>query len=133
LKLLLDEMYSARLAEALRAAGVDVRTVVELGSAGSSDPEVFAAAIADGRAPLTENVADFARISGEHLAAGGRHSGVLIALSSRFSRRPAGTGALVAAIRAVADQRLDDRLVYLRDAPVISGRIPPSGGGRNRR
>jgi predicted nuclease of predicted toxin-antitoxin system len=50
LKLLLDEMYSARLAEALGATGVDVRTVVELGLAGSSDPEIFAAAVADGRA-----------------------------------------------------------------------------------
>jgi uncharacterized protein DUF5615 len=48
LKLLLDEMHSPVLAEALRAAGVDARTVVELGMAGSSDPEVFAAASADG-------------------------------------------------------------------------------------
>ena len=67
-----------------------MRTVVELGLAGSSDPEVFAAAIVDGRALLTENVADFARISAEHVSAGQHHPGVLIALSSRFSRRAAG-------------------------------------------
>jgi hypothetical protein len=114
LKLLLDEMYSARLAGALRSDGVNVRTVVELGLAGSSDPEVFAAAIDDGRALLTENVADFARISAEHVSAGQHHPGVLIALSSRFSRRAAGIEPLVTAVRDIADQQLTDRLVYLQ-------------------
>ncbi len=114
MKLLLDEMYSPRLAAALCAADVDARTVTELGLAGSPDPEVFAAAIADGRALLTANVADFTRISAEHLLAGQHHPGVLIALSSRFSRRAAGIGALAAAICAITDQPLTDRLVYLR-------------------
>lgn len=114
MKLLLDETYSARLAEALRAAGVDVRTVVELGLAGSSDPEIFAAAIGDGYALLTENVADFPRISAEQVSAGQHHAGVLIALSSRFSRRAAGIESLVFAVRDIADQQLTDRLVYLQ-------------------
>jgi predicted nuclease of predicted toxin-antitoxin system len=113
LKLLLDEMYSPGLAEALRAADVDACTVIELGLAGSSDPEVFAAAIADRRTLLTENVADFTRISADHLVAGQHHPGVLIALSSRFSRRAAGIGPFVIAIRDVADQQLTDCLVYL--------------------
>jgi predicted nuclease of predicted toxin-antitoxin system len=116
LKLLLDEMYPDALAGALRAEGIDVATVVELGLAGSSDPEVFAAAVANGYALLTENVADFTRVSAEHLTAGHHHQGVLIALSSRFSRRASGTGALVAAIRDIADQQLEDRLVYLQVA-----------------
>jgi hypothetical protein len=116
LNLLLDEMYSPGLAEALRAAGVDACTVVELGLAGSSDLEVFAAAITDGRTLLTENVADYTRISAEHLVAGQHHPGVLIALSSRFSRRAAGIGPLVAAISDIAGQQLIDRLVYL-EAP----------------
>jgi hypothetical protein len=115
LKLLLDEMYSPGLADALRATGVDARTVVGLGTAGSSDPEVFAAAIADGRTLLTENVADFTRISAEHLLAGQHHAGVLIALSSRLSRRAAGIGPLVTAVRDIADQQLTDRLVYLQE------------------
>jgi hypothetical protein len=123
LKLLLDEMYSPALAEALRAAGVDACTVVQLGLAGSSDPEVFAAAIANGRTLLTENVADFTRVCAEQLVAGQHHPGVLIALSSRFSRRASGIGPLVAAIRGIADQQLDDRLVYLQ-APVRPIRRP---------
>ncbi len=114
MRLLLDEMYPAALAEALRGAGVDARTVVELGLAGGSDPEILAAAVADGYAVLTENVADFAHISAEHLTAGQHHPGVLIALSSRFSRRRAGIGAIVAAVHAVADQKLEDRVVYLQ-------------------
>jgi hypothetical protein len=114
LKLLLDEMYSPGLAGALRAADVDACTVAELGLAGSSDPEVFAAAIADQRTLLTENVADFARISAEHVVSGQHHPGVLIALSSRFSRRAAGIGPLVTAIGEIADQRLSDSLVYLK-------------------
>ncbi len=114
MKLLLDEMYPAALADALRAVDVDVATVAELGLAGSSDPDLFAAAIAHGYTLLTENVADFARVSAEHLNAGRHHPGVLIALSSRFSRRPAGIGALVAAVRVTVDQVLEDRLVYLQ-------------------
>jgi hypothetical protein len=38
---------------------------------------------------------------------------LLIALSSRFSRRPAGYAAIAAAVAALAGDRLDDRLVYL--------------------
>lgn len=114
MKLLLDEMYSAVLAEALCAADIDTSTVIGLGLAGRSDPDVFAAAVAQSRTILTENVADFARISAERLAAGHHHPGVLIALSSRFSRRPAGISPLITAIRAIADQQLEDRVVYLQ-------------------
>jgi len=114
LKLLLDEMYSPGLAEALRAANVDACTVLELGLAGSSDPDVLAAAIADGRTLLTENVADFARLSAEHVVAGQHHPGVLIALSSRFSRRAAGIGPLVAAVQNLAGDQITDRFVYLQ-------------------
>jgi predicted nuclease of predicted toxin-antitoxin system len=117
LKLLLDEMYSPALAGALRAGDIDACTVTDLGLAGSSDPEVFAAAIAFGRTLLTENVADFTRISADHLVAGQHHPGVLIALSSRFSRRAAGIGPLVAAIRDIVNQQLADRLVYLQVPP----------------
>lgn len=113
MKLLLDEMYPPTLAQALQAVGIDARTVVELGLAGRSDLDVLAAAIEQDRAVLTENVADFTHISAERLTTGEHHRGVLIALSSRFPRRPAGIAILVGAIRAVADQQLDDRVVYL--------------------
>lgn len=114
MRLALDEMYPPALAQELRTAGVDALTVAELGLAGRSDPDVFAAAVAQRRVLLTENVGDFARIAADHLTRGGHHPGVLIALSSRFSRRPAGRPTLVAALLAVVGEPLDDRVVYLR-------------------
>jgi hypothetical protein len=41
---------------------------------------------------------------------------VLIALSSRFSRRPSGIAHIAAAIGAIADDELEDQLVYLKGA-----------------
>jgi hypothetical protein len=112
-KLLLDEMYPAALAEGLRAASIDATTVAGLGKAGSSDSELFAFAIAGGFLMLTENVVDFAPIAAEHSTAGEHHHGLLIALSSRFSRRPAGLKPLITAIHVVASERLGDRIVHL--------------------
>jgi hypothetical protein len=112
-KLLLDEMYPAALARALAEEGISAVTVAELGLSGRSDPEVFGAAAEGGYTLLTENVGDFARISGEHLAAGRHHCGVLVALSSRFSRRPSGYGSIAQAAASVAANELADLLVYL--------------------
>ncbi len=113
MKLLLDEMYPPVLAEALRAAGTEATTAAELRLTGASDADVFAPALASDHVVLTENVADFIRLAAEHIEAGGHHSGILIALSSRFSRRPAGLKKLVTAIEAVAREELADRVVYL--------------------
>lgn len=113
MKLLLDEMYPARLAAALSAAGIEAATVAELGLAGSADPDVFAAAVASGYTVLTENVGDFTRPAAEYSTAGGHHHGLLIALSSRFSRQPAGAAVPVAAVKEAA-QSLDDRIIYLK-------------------
>ena len=117
MKLLLDEMYPPALAEALRAAGLDVSTTADLGLAGRADPDLFASAVAAGFTVLTENVSDFARIATEHVVAGGHHPGVLIALSSRFSCRPAGVARIAAAVLAIAREDVGDRLVYLQPPP----------------
>ena len=119
MKILVDEMYPATVAGALEAGGIEAATVADLRLAGGSDPEVFGAAAAGGYSLLTENVGDFARIAAEHSTAGGHHHGVLIALSSRFSRRPADIGPLVSAIQAVAGEQIADRVVYLK--PVEGG------------
>lgn len=117
MKLLLDEMYPRALALALIAVGIEAATAAELGLAGRSDLDVLAAAAADGYVLLTENVVDFARIATEHLTAGGHHPGVLTALSCRFSRRPGGINTIAIAISAVANEHLEDRLVYLDQPP----------------
>ena len=114
MKVLLDEMYPPGLAAGLAAVGVEAITVAEMGLAGSGDDLVLETAIAEGYVVLTENVGDFARLAAEVSTAGRSHPGLLIALSSRFSRRPSGIPALVAAVESVAQEILDDRVVYLK-------------------
>ena len=59
-QLLLDEMFSPALAVALRDVGYDVVAVAERSDLRAiSDDKVFAAACADGRWLVTENVKDF--------------------------------------------------------------------------
>lgn len=116
MKIFVDEMYPATVAGALEAAGIDAATVADLRLAGAADQEVFGAAVVGGYSVLTENVGDFALIVAEYSMAGAHHHGVLIALSNRFSRRPAGIGPLVAAIRAIAGEQITDRVVYLKHA-----------------
>jgi hypothetical protein len=112
-KILVDEMYPPAVTAALRAMGIEANAVAELRLAGASDAEVFGAAVAGGYAVLTENVGDFARIAAEHSIAGGHHQGVLIALSSRSSRRPAGIQPLITTIRAIEGGEIEDRVIYL--------------------
>ena len=114
MRIVVDEMYPASVAEALRAINIAAATVAALALAGASDQEVFEAAVAGGYAILTENVADFARIGAEHTTAGGHQRGVLIGLSNRFTRRPAGLQPLVASIQAVVEKDIEDRVVYLK-------------------
>jgi predicted nuclease of predicted toxin-antitoxin system len=115
LKFLLDEMYPPALAEVLRTGGIEASTVVERGLAGRSDPDVLSAAAEYAYVLLTENVSDFTPLAAERLTAGGHHRGVLIALSSRFSRRPSGIPRICAAVRTLVDEKLEDRLVYLEE------------------
>jgi hypothetical protein len=117
LKLLLDEMYPAALAHALATEGIEAFTTRQLGVAGSSDSDLLELAARDGYVLLTENVSDFARLAGERLTAGAHHPGILIALSSRFSWRPAGIPVIVVAVKQVSGEDLGDRLVYLERPP----------------
>jgi hypothetical protein len=108
-KLLLDEMYPGHLARTLRerdadAEGVDERSPLR----GLSDEELLVVAAREGRAVVSENVADFMRLYGEWGAAERRHSGIVIALSSRFSRTPAGYEALVNSLAELCAQRPED-------------------------
>ena len=110
-------MYPPALADGLRAAVIEARTANDLNMAGSSDAELFAVAAERGDALLTENVGDFTRVAAGYGTTGRQHHGLLIALSSRFSRRPHGLTPLIAAIRELADEQLDDRTVYLERPP----------------
>ena len=106
MKLLLDEMYPARLARALRERGEDAEGVDERAPLrGLADEELLAVAAGEERALISENVADFMRLYGEWGAAGRRHAGIVIALSSRFSRTPAGYEVFVDSLVELCAQR----------------------------
>ena len=54
-KILLDEIYLAAVAEALRASGIDATTVAEQRLRGAPDAKIFGAAVADRFCVLTED------------------------------------------------------------------------------
>jgi len=103
-RLLLDEMYPATLAEQLRARGHDVVSVHDADYShleGAPDAEVFAAAIADDRALLTENVADFRRLKTDALGSDAPCPRIIFTTNRQFPRGQAGTvGRLVIALAA---------------------------------
>jgi predicted nuclease of predicted toxin-antitoxin system len=111
--LLFDEDASRRaVAHALRQAGVDALTAMDAGLLGAPDEEQLAFATAAGRALLTFNVGDFARLNAAWLARGRPHAGLILANQRRWP-----VGELVRrilhlhAVRSAAEMR--SRLEYL--------------------
>lgn len=99
-------MYPARLARELRERGLDAEAVDERPALrGLADEELLAIASAEERVLLSENVADFMRLYGEWAEGGRAHAGIVIALSGRFSRTPAGYEALVSALAELCAKR----------------------------
>lgn len=123
MKLLLDEQYSPRIAEHLRARGHDVTAVAgKPGLAGLADRRLIAAARQEGRALLTENVADFLPIAAELARTGTPHAGIVLASARRFLRSRDATGWLVETLDGLlaahpGDDDLADRVVWLEPLP----------------
>jgi len=121
-KLLLDEHYSPRIAEHLRAQGHDVTAVVaQPALAGLADRNLIKAARRDGRALLTENVGDFMPIATELTRTGTPHAGIILANPHRFPRSRDGMGRLVEALHDLLvahpqDDAFADRIVWLGPA-----------------
>ncbi len=88
-------MYPATLAEQLRARAHDVVSVHDPGYhhlEGVPDGEVFAAAIADDRALLTENVADFRRLETDALGRDAPSPRLIFTTNRQFPRGPGRNG-----------------------------------------
>jgi hypothetical protein len=96
-RLLLDEMYPPSLGARLRQRGVDCVAALDadVGLAGASDDHVLAWATAYDRAAVTENVADFARLS-----ASVAHAGLVLVPATRYPRTRAGLARLAEALAA---------------------------------
>lgn len=109
MKLLLDEMYPPAVAEQLRARGHDVVSVHDpeyRRLEGAPDEEVFAAALAEERALVTENVPDFRRLEAAALARGEAHATLVFTSNRQFPRgEPGTTGRLVEALHTLMTER----------------------------
>lgn len=105
MKLLLDEMYALAIAEALRARGHDVVSVHDpayRALEGEPDEEVWAAAIADDRALVSENVQDFRHLEADALARTQPRPPLIFTTDRQFPRGdPATIGRLVTALDAL--------------------------------
>lgn len=87
MKLLVDEMWPAVLAEQLRRRGHDVIAVLEREDlVHAQDEAVFEAARREGRAVFTENVGDYVPLASECLGRGEDHSGLLLTSNNSYPR-----------------------------------------------
>ena len=110
MKLLLDEMWPPAIAAALRERGHDAVAVAERSDLrGQPDDVIFAEALADARAIVTENVVDYRPLASEALRAG-RAAPTLIYTSNRAYPR--------------ASRRTAGRLVIALDSLLRAGRPP---------
>lgn len=83
-RLLLDEDTPLLLAQTLRSRGHDAVHALEAGLRSRPDPQVFDAAITDGRALLTHNVRHFMPLVAQITQAGRAHRGLLLAEQVEF-------------------------------------------------
>ena len=112
MKLLLDEHDSPKIAAELRKRGHDVVSAAERDDLrGLGDRELWNVASAEGRALMTENVADFMPLARETAAEGGRHSGVVFTSPRSLPRGPSTIGLYVKLLgRFLRDRPADDAL-----------------------
>jgi hypothetical protein len=102
--LVLDEMFSPRIAVVLRDRGYDVVAVAERDDQrATTDDDLFAWATADGRWLLTENVKDFRPIMLRVLQAGGSPAGLLFTSSRSFRRSRRNLGPIIDSIQVWLD------------------------------
>ena len=118
MRLLLDEHFSPQIAESLRARGHDVRAVAASELSGLADRMVVSTARDQGRAVVTENIADFLAITVELAHVGAHHPGVILTTDRRFPRSRRGFGLLVEALDALLvaypdPDALTDRVIWL--------------------
>lgn len=111
-RLVLDEMYSPRIAEELTKRGHDVVAVAaDPALVGASDEQILRIATIGECTLVTENVRDFEILRTRWLKEGRSCAGLLYTSRQRFPRDKKWTGRLVIA--------LDERLA--------SGMVPASG------
>ncbi len=112
MRLLIDEMYPAMVAEQLRRRGYDVSAVTERIELRSlADSALFALAQQERRAIVTENVADFVPLADAADQRGQPHHGLILIDPAKFPRGSRRTiGRVVTELGVVLD-------IYAKDKP----------------
>ena len=102
MKLLLEEMLSAGIAEQLRVRGHDVHAINEdTELRGLSDPEVFARSQQESRAIVTYNREDFLALDREYSSRRREHHGIVILHPRRFPQGEQSVGAIVRSLSSL--------------------------------
>ncbi len=115
-------MFSPRLSEALRQRGHDVVAVAESADlTGKRDHVIFAAAVAAGRALVTNNVVDYVPLCHGVAISGQGHSGLLLTSDRSLPRDRPAIGRTDAALGALltahpADDALRNRVLWVTPA-----------------
>ena len=103
MKVMIDEMWTAKVAAELRNLGHDAIAVngnPEL--EGMADLDLLMFALTDQRVIVTENAKDFRRIANAVLAGGGTHAGLILTVARYLPRRsPHGAARLTAALHEI--------------------------------
>lgn len=108
MRLLLDEHFSHRIAEALRADGHDVQATGDVGLSGTSDEELLVIALEQGRVLVTNNVADFVPIEREWAAGGDVHQGIIYTSDGSVPRAVNQMGELLTRLARMLEEHPDD-------------------------
>lgn len=119
--LLLDEMFHPRIATELAARGRDcVAVVADAGLRESTDGELLALALTEGRALVTNNVVDFERLRRHHATLGEPVLALIYTSDAAFPRDRQFIGRLVTALdRASTSDAVTTAggVLWLRPAP----------------
>ena len=116
MKLLLDEMHAPDVARRLTVNGWDVIAVAsEPHLRGLPDADIMTHAVREGRAIVTENVADFSILAHERATGGHRHCGIIFTNPRRFDRASlAYPGNLIKALDSLLDESTDPGSSWIR-------------------
>ena len=118
MKIAIDHHYLATIAAVLRQHGHDAVTALERGWDREDDESLLSLCGAEGRALLTNNVADFAVIVRRWAADGRRHAGLIFTSDASMPRTRAATGRYVELLERIllsfpGDAEFSDRIEWL--------------------
>jgi predicted nuclease of predicted toxin-antitoxin system len=115
IKLYLDEMIPTDLATVLRQYGYDVATTQEVGMLGKDDSDQLEYASAQGRAILTFNMGDFAKLHRSWHEEGKHHAGIIVSPELEMRRFRELLRLCLRLLDQAAPEEIADRLCYLQE------------------